>query len=667
MIHARIPLSLLMHLAIFIFFFLLEKSLCVDPYFETCSLSRTCGGLNISFPFYIEGLQDPICGYLGFNVSCLHNTTILTISENPYIIHQIFYQNQTLRVSNALGNGCLPLGRDLLLPNEEFELAHPDGTDFFFFLSNCSAPLPDNLVRYKINCSGDDGASPVLAMSKGDSNWVLASEKCGREVKAPFEEKADDGSDEIGEELVRRGFMLKWKASDCSVCEGSGGKCGYNISDYHFKCFCPDRPHAKHCVSRNDKTLKLALGLGIVGSIPFLIICFFIIRQRRKGKYASTFLSRNTSSDPSSQPGLETAGAYFGIAIFPYTELEEATNYFDPDREIGDGGFGSVYHGQLRDGREVAVKRLYENNYRRVEQFMNEVQILTRLRHRNLVSLYGCTSRHSRELLLVYEFIPNGTVADHLHGDRADSGLLTWRIRLSIAIETATALCYLHASDVVHRDVKTSNILLDNSFCVKVADFGLSRLFPTDVTHVSTAPQGTPGYVDPEYHQCYQLTDKSDVYSFGVVLIELISSLPAVDISRHRHEINLSNYAINKIQKCAFHELMDPHLGFDSDLAVNRMTTLVAELAFRCLQPDKEMRPSMDEVLEILKEIESDKHELENMDTAADSVGSSMRKPPSPSPDCDEVGLLKSAPLMPSPDTVIARWPSMSTTPSASA
>ncbi|XP_034675792.1 LEAF RUST 10 DISEASE-RESISTANCE LOCUS RECEPTOR-LIKE PROTEIN KINASE-like 1.1 isoform X2 [Vitis riparia] len=418
----------------------------------------------------------------------------------------------------------------------------------------------------------------------------------------------------------------------------------------------------------NEKRLKLALGLGIsAGSITILIICFFIIWQSHKREYAPTFLSRNTSSDPSSKSELEITGAYFGIPIFPYTELEEATNYFDPDREIGDGGFGTVYHGQLRDGREVAVKRLYENNYRRVEQFMNEVKILTRLRHRNLVSLYGCTSRHSRELLLVYEFIPNGTVADHLHGDRADSGLLTWPIRLSIAIETATALSYLHASDVVHRDVKTNNILLDNSFCVKVADFGLSRLFPTDVTHVSTAPQGTPGYVDPEYHQCYQLTDKSDVYSFGVVLIELISSLPAVDISRHRHEINLSNYAINKIQKCAFHELIDPHLGFNSDLAVNRMTTLVAELAFRCLQPDKEMRPSMDEVLEILKEIESDKHELENMDTAADSFGSSMRKPPSPSPDCDEVGLLKSVQLMPSPDTVIAQWPSRSTTPSASA
>lgn len=324
--------------------------------------------------------------------------------------------------------------------------------------------------------------------------------------------------------------------------------------------------------------------------------------------------------------------------------------------------------GKLRDGRDVAVKRLYENNYRRVEQFMNEVEILTRLRHPNLVSLYGCTSRHSRELLLVYEFVPNGTVADHLHGDRANSGLLTWPIRFNIAIETASALCYLHRSIVVHRDVKTNNILLDCSFSVRVADFGLSRLFPLDVTHVSTAPQGTPGYVDPEYHQCYQLTEKSDVYSFGVVLIELISSLPAVDISRDRSEINLSNYAIKKIQKCAFHELIDPHLGFHSDLEVNRMTTLVAELAFRCLQPDKEIRPSMDKVLEILKEIESGKHELGSMDMGDRSVGSSMSKPlPPPSPECDEVRLLKSVPLMPSPDTVTAQWQSRSTTPSASA
>lgn len=269
--------------------------------------------------------------------------------------------------------------------------------------------------------------------------------------------------------------------------------------------------------------------------------------------------------------------------------------------------------GKLQDGREVAVKRLYERNYHKVQQFLNEIEILTRLRHKNLVALYGCTSRRSRELLLVYEYVPNGTVADHLHGDRASSGLLTWPIRMRIAIETASALVYLHASDIIHRDVKTSNILLDNYFSVKVADFGISRLFPNDVTHISTAPQGTPGYLDPEYYQCYQLTDRSDVYSFGVVLAELLSSMPAVDIARQRHEINLAQLAMSKIQRSAFDELIDPCLGYHSDEEVKRVTTCVAELAFLCLQQNRELRPSMDEVLEKLMRIENPLDELPNL------------------------------------------------------
>ena len=387
--------------------------------------------------------------------------------------------------------------------------------------------------------------------------------------------------------------------------------------------------------------------------------------RRYKKRYPPPFLPRNISSDPSSKTIFESQGSLHGVHIFTYEELEEATNNFDSSKELGDGGFGTVYHGKrsyslvvgiclfapfngiflfscmilsgkLRDGRVVAVKRLYENNYKRVEQFMNEVEILQLLRHRNLVSLYGCTSRHSRELLLVYEYVPNGTVADHLHGEQAKPGSLTWPTRMKIAIETASALKYLHASDIIHRDVKTNNILLDNNFSVKVADFGLSRLFPTDVTHVSTAPQGTPGYVDPDYHQCYQLTSKSDVYSFGVVLIELISSMPAVDITRHRHEINLSNMAINKIQNHALHELVDCSLGFDSDQNIRRMIMAVAELAFQCLQNEKEMRPAMDEVLEVLMGIESEGCNIvktEEVEIPADSVGLLKSKQPPASPD----------------------------------
>ncbi|KAJ8446550.1 hypothetical protein Cgig2_019703 [Carnegiea gigantea] len=294
-----------------------------------------------------------------------------------------------------------------------------------------------------------------------------------------------------------------------------------------------------------------------------------------------------------------------GIPVFSYTKLQEATNNFDEARKLGHGGFGVVYHGKLRDGREVAVKRLFERDYKGVEQFRNEVEILTALKHPNLVTLYGCTSRHSRELLLVYEYIPNGTVADHLYGDRSESGSLTWSIRMKIAIQTAGALSYLHATEIIHRDVKTNNILLDDNFTVKVADFGISRLFPFDATHVSTAPQGTPGYLDPQHFKCYQVTNKSDVYSFGVVLIQLISSLRAIDVSGDEDEIDLSTYAMNKIQHGKLCELVDQRLGFASDFKVRRMITLVAELACQCLQQEKEKRPSMEEVLEALKRIES--------------------------------------------------------------
>lgn len=157
---------------------------------------------------------------------------------------------------------------------------------------------------------------------------------------------------------------------------------------------------------------------------------------------------------------------------------------------------------------------------------------------------------------------------------------MPWHVRMKIAIETASALTYLHASDAIHRDVKSNNILLDNNFCVKVADFGLSRLFPNDVTHVSTAPRGTPGYVDPDYRVCYQLTTKSDVYSFGVVLVELISSLPAVDLTRERDEINLAKFAVRKIQRRAFNELIDPSLGFQSDDSLKKGDNFSSRFGF---------------------------------------------------------------------------------------
>ncbi|KAM0058588.1 putative protein kinase RLK-Pelle-WAK-LRK10L-1 family [Helianthus debilis subsp. tardiflorus] len=400
---------------------------------------------------------------------------------------------------------------------------------------------------------------------------------------------------------------------------------------------------------KQDKKLTLILVLSGSAFTFILLLSAVIYICRYKNNLVSYFSSRDGSPNP------EDGSLFFGVSVFSYTELEDATKNFDPSHELGDGGFGAVYYGKLQDGREVAVKKLYENNYKRVQHFMNEVEILTKLRHPHLVLLYGCTSRHSRELLLVYEYIPNGTVADHLHGEQANPGLLTWPIRMKIAIETASALVYLHASEIIHRDVKTNNILLDHNFCVKVADFGLSRLIPNNVTHVSTAPQGTPGYLDPQYHQRYQLTDKSDVYSFGVVLIELISSMAPVDLNRSQDDISLANLALNRIKRSAIDQLIDPVLGFDSNPEIKNMITSVAELAFRCLQYHSEMRPTMQEVLDVLMEIQAER----GIDVGDNIKDLETLNPPALTEIKDSVFLLKDFP--PSPVSVSSEWQSNNT------
>ncbi|KAK0573770.1 hypothetical protein LWI29_013323 [Acer saccharum] len=180
---------------------------------------------------------------------------------------------------------------------------------------------------------------------------------------------------------------------------------------------CNDSTHSLVYNSSGNENmrLKLGIGIGIGGLVALIVVLSIFTKRHKKRKYASS--NFHSSSVLSSKSDLEAGSVYLGVPIFSYSELAEATNNFSLEKELGEGGFGTVYYGKLRDGREVAVKRLYEHNYRRVEQFINEIKILTGLRHKNLVSLYGCTSRHSQGLLLVYEFIPNGTVADHLHGD----------------------------------------------------------------------------------------------------------------------------------------------------------------------------------------------------------------------------------------------------------
>ncbi|XP_047964950.1 LEAF RUST 10 DISEASE-RESISTANCE LOCUS RECEPTOR-LIKE PROTEIN KINASE-like 1.1 isoform X6 [Salvia hispanica] len=620
---------------------------------SNCPKSFQCGDhFPLKIPF--TDVKNPDCGLItvdGCNGS--RNPVIMSEGLSGYEILGSISANQIKVFDPHLHHlyqsqlKCIPFTNLSLPKSPSISISIPLNLTFFTCSNHRnSQDYFENYLSFHDQRGGPLTAYYLDPTTDDDSaaNERSIPANCGV-IQLPIDSSKGDAHQLF--DILTAEFFIEWNVYEaCSNCFHQGGQCLHNSMN-QFIC------------EKENNLRKILLATLIPGS-ALLLVCALYIWLRKKKKVGSYLLSRNLSYDPSSKADIEDGSFNFGIPIFSYSELVEATGNFDPSKELGDGGFGTVYYGKLHDGREVAIKRLYEHNYRRVEQFLNEIKILTSLRHPNLVSLYGCTSRRSRELLLVYEYIPNGTVADHLHGQRAASAPLTWPMRMTIARETATALAYLHKSDIIHRDVKTNNILLDANFSVKVADFGLSRLFPNDVTHISTAPQGTPGYVDPEYHQCYQLTDKSDVYSFGVVLIELISSMPAVDISRHKHEINLANLAVSKIQKCAFDELIDPATGYNSDAEVTRMTTTVAELAFRCLQLDKDMRPTMEEVVAILHDIES------GGDGDFEGVkGNSGGKIP-PSPETDEVVLLKSRIYRSSPTAVTDTWISSASTTASS-
>lgn len=296
------------------------------------------------------------------------------------------------------------------------------------------------------------------------------------------------------------------------------------------------------------------------------------------------------------------------VTVFTLKELEKASENFGEHLVLGLGGFGTVYKGTLRNGMvHVAIKVSNSVSKSGKKQLMNEISILSQTSHPNLVKLFGCCIE-TEVPILVYEYIPNGNLFEHLHRLRFGVNL-NWAKRLQIASETADALAYLHFAaqpPIYHRDVKSANILLSNTFSVKVADFGISRLTNPEKTHVSTAVQGTPGYLDPEYFHSYHLTDKSDVYSFGVVLLELITSQKPLDYQRGE-EHSLAAYAIPMIKQGNLHVIVDPQLKEQHDEFAQSMPIiqLVAEVALDCLADKRKDRPTMRTVADDLQSIKS--------------------------------------------------------------
>lgn len=363
--------------------------------------------------------------------------------------------------------------------------------------------------------------------------------------------------------------------------------------------------------------MKVVLGVGgaILASL-IISACLFLF-YKRKAKKKATILSRaNTDKSKGNNcvlPASIVSGSStsaIGSSLpsdlcrrFSLAQIRVATSDFDENLIVGTGGFGKVYKGTIDGGATtVAIKRLNPTSKQGAHEFLTEIEMLSRLRHLHLVSLIGYCNDHT-EMILVYEFMPRGTLRDHLMKKNSNSTgntPLSWKQRLMICVGSARGLHYLHAGAkemIIHRDVKSTNILLDDKWTAKVSDFGLSKVGPaseTGVGHVSTAVKGSIGYLDPEYYKRQQLTEKSDVYSFGVVLFEVLCARAAANPNLPKQEVNLALWARRHYKSGTLHTIVDPNLT--GQIAPECLSKF-GEMADMCVCDHGSQRPSMGDVV----------------------------------------------------------------------
>ncbi|CAH9060719.1 unnamed protein product [Cuscuta epithymum] len=579
-----------------------------------CNYGKKCNGLcgagsNLELP-YPFGFSEGC----GIKLNC--DNGVVKIGE--FQVKNLTVDSILVKVPASCSRGI----EDILpLDGKNFKISPRN----VLLLENCSHPLPDCKVFKSFigspRCRFSNESMSCYSEDSKDMSFLnidrLKQSKCGSvHSSITLDDSVDNGAiPSSAMSLHLQTVELVWWLDGNCKCHPNG-KCSpvkLPKGGSGFRCSCKDGfvgdgfadgdgcKKASSCNASKYMSGKCGgtrVGILIVGVVLGVCLTSLLLLACNCTRKRSASLKKRVSAKR-----LSEAAGCSSVRLYPYKELERATNGFSDEMRLGTGAYGTVYAGKLYNHELVAIKRLKPQDADGVENVMNEIKLLSSVSHPNLVRLLGCCLEND-EQILVYEYMPNGTLSHHLHGKQRSG--LPWLIRLNIATETAHAIAHLHSSmnpPIYHRDIKSTNILLDFSYKCKIADFGLSRFAMTDDSHISTAPQGTPGYLDPQYHQNYHLSDKSDVYSFGVVLLEIITAKKVVDFARPNSEINLAALAIDRIGKGRVDEIIDPCLEPNRDAWTLSSIHRVAELAFRCLAFHKDMRPSMTEVADELDQM----------------------------------------------------------------
>ncbi|CAN6439335.1 unnamed protein product [Victoria cruziana] len=597
-----------------------------------------CGSTAVPYPLSIS----PGCGDPNYQIFCNASAGALSFrSENggDYPIKSIDPQSQTFVIQPAslIGNSCRTADYVYQGVNLNHTLPFNFTTDNTLFLLNCSREFMNRGLVECFDRSSNTGscwtylnqAPPEMESCR---NWNIC---CTTHVGGPVSSysiiarscTAYRSFVNLNETLPikewRQGLQVQWTSppelecrnqTDCSEAvansscltdprdSGNGRKrciCNQGLQWDPMSGTCTDViiECRKGWICHRAGYSVLVTGLTAVTALALMFIIYRLHKKRKLAEQALEKLRKEREEILSANSGGRS------VKLFTGRDMKKATDYFSKDRLLGQGGFGEVYKGWLEDGTPIAVKIAKLDNTKSTEQVLNEVSILSQVNHRSLVRLLGCCVELEQPVM-VYEFISNGTLYEHIHTDRY--GFLNWYQRLIIAHQTAEGLAYLHSSampPIFHRDVKSSNILLDDKCNAKVSDFGLSRLIEPDQTHVSTCVQGTIGYLDPEYYRNYQLTDKSDVYSFGVVLLELLTSKRVIDYERDPTEVNLFVYVLQRMDEEKWMDVVDKQLTWEASPRTSETMKTFLSLAMSCLEERRHDRPSMREVAEEIQYI----------------------------------------------------------------